>query len=552
MSNAPTAEGTLARLRANAARAGIPLSEEDIQQITAGPFLGNVDAFVNLVQQTPPDTVPDDLKDWADLSATVAVGATDPPSPTTTTMNPRDPFAPLYVVAAAIAAGEVTPTELTELMLARIAQYDDALNAYQLVLADEARAAAKQAETEMAAGRVGGPLHGVPFAIKDLLATAGITTTAGSKVLADWIPTTDATAVRLLKEAGAIIIGKTRMSEFAYNPSSWNVHYGPTHNPWNLEHDTGGSSSGSAAAVAAGLAYGALGSDTGCSIRTPSALCGIVGLKPTFGRISLAGAVSLSWSLDHLGPMTRSVRDAALLLNLLAGYDPADRRTRRGPVPDFTQGLENPDAVRGLRIGAIRDDGWKGTPTTAEALAAWEAGLQALAAAGAEIVDLNFPEMEGLRVIGSPLIGLEAAAYHEQTLRERSHELGDFPRHRIMVSYAYGPTAYTQAQQTRAALRAQSDRLWERCDLLSSPALGYGAPKLSDLPATPLTPAWPGSTLPSTWPGPSCSWAGRLPSTTTRLSMPISGMDSSATGLPGAIGAAVGAVPSATSLRSRL
>ncbi|MCA1723923.1 MAG: amidase, partial [Thermomicrobia bacterium] len=210
----------------------------------------------------------------------------------------------------------------------------------------------------------------------------------------------------------------------------------------------------------------------------PSALCGLVGLKPTHGRISLAGAITLSWSLDHLGPMVRSVRDAALLLNLLAGYDPRDIRTRRGAIPDFTVGLEA--GVRGLRIGAVRDDGSPGDPPTPEAIAAWEAGLDALREAGAEIIDLALPELEDLRVVGSAIIGLEALTYHEPTLRNRPQDLGQFPRDRLMVSYAYGPNADVQAQQMRAMLRARLDRLWERIDLLSTPALAYGAPPLGE------------------------------------------------------------------------
>lgn len=478
MTDIVVTEGTLERLRANATRAGITLSDADVTRIVAGPFLGNVDAFVALVAQTSPDTIPDDLKEWVDLSAMAAIESGSAPQPSAD--DPRDPFAPLHVVAAAIEAGTISPVELTELMLARIARHDPALNAYQLVLAEESRAAAREAEAEIAAGRYRGPFHGVPFALKDLLATAGIPTTAGSKILADWVPDQDATAVRRLREAGAILIGKTRMSEFAYSPSSLNIHYGSTHNPWNLERDTGGSSSGSAAAVAAGLAYGALGSDTGCSIRTPSALCGIVGLKPTFGRISLAGAVTLSWSLDHLGPMTRSVRDAALALNLLAGHDPADRRTRRGPVPDFTRDLDSPASMRGLRVGAIRDDGSPLGAPSAEAVSAWEAGLRALADVGAEIVDLTVPELESLRIVGSPMIGMEATAYHERSLRERPLDLGEFPRDRLMVAYAYGPNDYVRAQQTRAVLRARCEKLWDKVDLLSSPALAYGAPMLGD------------------------------------------------------------------------
>jgi len=480
MSSTTARPETLTRLRANAARAGVHLTDDDLARIAAGAFLSNVDNFSRVIEGVPSDTIPDYLKDWSDHRPTdgPTLASPDDTDAVTGTTDPLDPFAPLHVVAAAIAAGAVSPVALIEVMLERIARYDPALNAYQMVLADGARVAAQEAEREIAAGHYRGPLHGVPVAVKDLLAMAGLPTTAGSKVLADWEPAEDAEAVRRFKEGGAVIVGKTRMSEFAYSPASNNAHYGPTHNPWHLDRDTGGSSSGSAAAVAAGLAYAALGSDTGCSIRTPSALCGLVGLKPTHGRISLAGAITLSWSLDHLGPMVRSVRDAALLLNLLAGYDPRDIRTRRGAIPDFTVGLEA--GVRGLRIGAVRDDGSPGDPPTPEATAAWEAGLDALREAGAEIIDLALPELEDLRVVGSAIIGLEALTYHEPTLRNRPQDLGQFPRDRLMVAYAYGPNADVQAQQMRAMLRARLDRLWERIDLLSTPALAYGAPPLGE------------------------------------------------------------------------
>lgn len=480
MSSTPTAQPeTLARLRANAARAGVRLSEEDLARIAAGPFLGNVDTFARIVARVPPDTIPDLLKEWRD-DGPVGEAAASPAPVAAAGGDPRDPFAPLHVVADAIAARDVSPVALTEATLERIARHDPALNAYQLVMADEARAAAAQAEREIAAGTYRGPFHGVPVAVKDLLATAGFATTAGSKILADWVPDEDAEAVRRLKEGGAVIVGKTRMSEFAYSPASNNAHYGPTRNPWHPEHDTGGSSSGSAAAVAAGLAYLALGSDTGCSIRTPSALCGLVGLKPTHGRISLAGAVTLSWSLDHLGPMVRSVRDEALALNLLAGHDPRDLRTRRGAIPDFAAALDRPGGVRGLRIGAVRDDGSPLGPPDAEATAAWEAGLAALREAGATILDLDLPELEELRIIGSALIGMEALTYHEPHLRDRPQDLGPFPRDRLTIAYAYGPNSYVQAQQVRAVLRARLDTLWERVDLLSTPAVAYGAPELGD------------------------------------------------------------------------
>ena len=413
-----------------------------------------------------------------------------------------DPFAPLHQVAGLLERRALSPVELTGAILARIETLDPALNAYQVVLADQAREQARTAERELAAGRYRGPLHGVPFAVKDLLATAGLPTTAGSKVLAGWVPDEDATAVRLLREAGAVIVGKTRMSEFAYSPASNNAHYGPTHNPWRRGRDTGGSSSGSGAAVAAGLAYAATGSDTGGSIRMPGALCGLVGLKPTYGLVSLAGAVTLSWSLDHLGPMTRTVRDAAIVLTVLAGHDPRDGRTRRAPRRDYTAGLEG--GVRGLRVGAVREDGFAAGPPEPEALAAWEDGLRALRDAGAEIVDLDLPDLEQLRVCGAAILNLEAATYHERTLRERPDDLGPFPRDRLMVAFAYGPTAFVQAQQARAMLRARFDRLWERVDLLSTPAMPHAAPPLGEpstntrytLPFNPL--GWPAIVVPLT------------------------------------------------------
>lgn len=391
-----------------------------------------------------------------------------------------DPYAPLHEVAALIASGQLSPVEVTEASLRRIERLDPQLNAFQARYGDRALDAARRAEREIAGGRYRGPLHGVPVALKDLMETQGIETTAGSKVLAGWLPDEDATAVTRLVAAGAVIAGKTRMSEFAYSPGSNNAHYGPTHNPWDLERDTGGSSSGSGAAVAAGLVYAATGSDTGGSVRIPAALCGVVGLKPTFGLCSLAGAVTLSWSMDHLGPLTRDVRDAALLLNVFAGYDARDTRTRRVPTQDYAAGLGDAAlGARGLRVGAVREDGFGAAPDPG-AVRAWEAALDTLRAAGAEIVDLELPEINALRVCGATIINLEAATYHERTLRERPDDLGRFPFDRLLVAYAYGPTAYTQAQQARAVLRATFDQLWERVDFLSTPAMPYGAPPLGE------------------------------------------------------------------------
>jgi aspartyl-tRNA(Asn)/glutamyl-tRNA(Gln) amidotransferase subunit A len=375
--------------------------------------------------------------------------------------------------------GEVSPVELTEAALARIAERDPLLNAFQLVLADEARAMARQAEAEIAAGNYRGPLHGIPIAVKDLFAMAGTVTTAGSKVLADNRTDFDSAVVERLKAAGAVITGKTKMSEFAYAGSSLNAHYGPTRNPWNPEHDTGGSSSGSGAAVADGLVLGALGSDTGGSIRMPSALCGIVGLKPTFGRNSLYGAVTLSWSLDHCGPMTRTVEDTAIMQAVLAGYDARDPRTRQLPVPDYMAALGR--GVRGLRIGVLRNDGSDQPLATDEVLDAWRRGLNALASAGAELIELDLPEINDLRPLNSCILAGEATAYHEPMLRSRYQDFGEFPRQRLISSYAYGPNVGVRGQQARGELRHKLDRIFEQVDLLSTPTMPYGAPPLATM-----------------------------------------------------------------------
>jgi aspartyl-tRNA(Asn)/glutamyl-tRNA(Gln) amidotransferase subunit A len=244
--------------------------------------------------------------------------------------------------------------------------------------------------------------------------------------------------------------------------------------------------------------FGALGSDTGGSIRIPASLCGIVGLKPTFGRVSLHGAVTLSWSLDHLGPLTRSVADAAIMLEALAGEDPRDPRTRSGPAPvpdDLDAG------VQGLRIGVLGDDGSGGPLAPAEVLAAWRAGLAALERNGAELVELDLPEMQALRTLYRVILAQEAAAYHEPFLRARLNEYGEFPRQRLLASYAYGPNAFVRAEQGRIAVRRRFDAIFERVDLLSTPTMPSGAPPLGVPAATTFTGpfnglGWPAVTVP--------------------------------------------------------
>src|SRR5712691_4497203 len=271
-------------------------------------------------------------------------------------MNDTDlAFASIEEIGKLFRKRKLSPVELTKLMLARIEQLNPKLNAYLTVTAELALAQAQKAERELFAprGRKGqrdrGPLHGIPLSLKDNIYTEGIRTTAGSKILKDFIPQHDAKVVVLLKEAGAILLGKTNMHEFAYGVTSNNPHYGPVRNPWDRERIPGGSSGGSAAAVAAGLCYGSIGTDTGGSIRIPAALCNVVGLKPTFGRVSCYRVIALAPSLDHTGPLARSVYDAAALLNAIDGRAPLDPATVAKPVPDYTRELKR--QLKKLRLG---------------------------------------------------------------------------------------------------------------------------------------------------------------------------------------------------------
>jgi aspartyl-tRNA(Asn)/glutamyl-tRNA(Gln) amidotransferase subunit A len=307
--------------------------------------------------------------------------------------------------------------------------------------------------------------------------------------------------VAKLKAAGAVIVGKTRLSEFAYAPGSNNVHYGSTRNPWNLDHDTGGSSSGSGAAVAAGLVYAALGSDTGGSIRIPASQCGLVGFKPTYGRISLFGAVSLAWSLDHAGPLARSVQDVAIVLDAIQGHDPRDTRTIGVPEPaSLLAALDSGQGFR-PRIGVPRDIEAGAVHCTPAALEAWKQGLRVLEHQGCDLVEIDLPELDDLRLVNSVILVLEAAAFHHRRLAGRFTDYGTFFRRRVLRAFAFVPDAYIQAQQVRSALRAQLDTLFERVDLVSTPTMPAGAPLLGTPAATTFTApfnllGWPAVSVP--------------------------------------------------------
>jgi aspartyl-tRNA(Asn)/glutamyl-tRNA(Gln) amidotransferase subunit A len=389
--------------------------------------------------------------------------------------------------AALVRERRVSPAELTEACLARIEAVEPRLNAFVTVTADIARAQAREAGDEIAAGRYRGPLHGIPVAVKDLFATKGVRTTAGSRILADWIPDEDATVVRRLREAGAVLLGKLGMHEFAYGVSSVNPHFGDVHNPWDTTKIPGGSSGGSAVAVAAGEAYATLGSDTGGSIRIPASLCGCVGLKPTFGRASLFGAVPLAWSLDHPGPLARTVRDVAVATAAIAGFDPRDPISADRPVPDFLAGIDA--GAQTLRIGVPTDHVWdECDPAIAKAV---RAAIEALARAGARVVEIRWPHAAEYAKASSAVLGVEARAYHEGTFPGRSAEYGPLIRSRLASQGDVDAMTYARSMKLLLESRAgAADRDLDGVDVLAMPTVPSRAWTIEEAKDLPRPSEW--------------------------------------------------------------
>jgi len=367
-------------------------------------------------------------------------------------------------LARAIAAKEISPVEVAQAHLDRIAALDPKLKAFITVTADSALAAAKAAEAAVMSGERLGALHGVPLALKDLYCTRGVRTTGGSRILADWVPAEDATVVTRLARAGAVSLGKLNMHEFAFGPEGLNQHYGTAWNPWdaNTHRICGGSSSGSGSAVAAGLCAGTLGSDTGGSIRIPAALCGLSGIKPTYGRVSRAGVLPLAWSMDHVGPMCRSASDCALMLNAIAGYDAQDPSSSVLPAPDFTAALTGD--VKGLRIGVLRTFFLEATGVALRQ--AVEEALKVLEGLGATAHDVNLATAKHAAGASSAVSGAEAYAYHEAWLRERPQEYGDDVRERLRVGAFVSAAEYLKGQRARAKIRDEVNRALEGADVL--------------------------------------------------------------------------------------
>ena len=373
-----------------------------------------------------------------------------------------------------IRSGEISPVEVIEAHLSRIRATEPVLNSFITVLPDEAIAAARQAERDIRAGRYRGPLHGIPVGLKDLFNTGGVRTTSGSRIYDNYIPAEDCTVAARFREAGAILLGKLNMHQFAYGPTGENPDYGHMHNPWDPERVSGGSSGGSGSATAAGQCTITTGSDTGGSIRIPAALCGIVGLKPTYGRVSRHGLTPLAWSMDHPGPMVRTVQDAAITMNVIAGHDPNDVASANLPVPDYTAALTG--EVRGLRIGVPRE--YLEAPMDPEVRQSVNAALEQMETLGAEVVEVEFPEFNDAAAISTTMLMAEATACFRDLLASDGSRLYEPVRLRLEAGLFISAADYLRAQQGRAVFDRAARRLLEDVDLLAGPTEPVTAPPL--------------------------------------------------------------------------
>jgi aspartyl-tRNA(Asn)/glutamyl-tRNA(Gln) amidotransferase subunit A len=375
----------------------------------------------------------------------------------------------------AIRARRISSVEAVSDCLGRIEHWDGRLRAFITLDAEGALAAAKSLDEEIARGRVRGPLHGVPLAYKDLCHVGGLPTSCGTRTAAYFTAEHDATAVSRLRAAGAVTLGKLNMTELAMGPFGDNAHHGHAQNPWRLGRAPGGSSSGSGVAVAAGLALGALGTDTGGSIRLPSACCGITGLKPTYGRVSRAGVMPLSWSNDHVGPMARTVRDAALLLHAIAGRDRLDATSSRHSVPNYAVGLDR--GIAGLRVAVPENFFFQGVdPEMADGV---RGAIRVLETLGARIAEVRVPDPEIMNDVANIISRCESAAVHARLVRERPEEVQPVVRARLELGFRIAAYDYIQALRLRARLTRVFVRdVFAEADLLAAPVIPEPAPLL--------------------------------------------------------------------------
>lgn len=373
----------------------------------------------------------------------------------------------LVELSAEIDAGRASPSDIVDAFLGRIERENQSTNAYITVTGDAARAAAVKASNEIANGGRRGPLHGLPIGHKDLYATSGVLTTGGSEVLADHVPDADSTVVARLADAGMITLGKLNTHEFAYGPTGEGSAAGPTRNPWNLDRITGGSSSGSGAAVAGGLAPVATGSDTGGSIRMPAACCGLTGLKPTYGRVPRTGILPLCWTMDHSGPLARSAQDAAMILQATAGADGKDAAAPDRAVPNYLSTIEN--GVQGLRIGIARRYFFDQAQT--QVTDRVEDALKELEKAGAVLVDVDIAHIEHAAPAALAMYVAEATAYHDDTLDDRAHLYTDTVRMFLELGDQLLAKDYLHAQRFRTLLGQSMAAVLSDVDLIATPGI---------------------------------------------------------------------------------
>jgi aspartyl-tRNA(Asn)/glutamyl-tRNA(Gln) amidotransferase subunit A len=379
-------------------------------------------------------------------------------------------------IAQAIADKRFSSREVTQSCLEAIAEWQPRLNAFMAIEAEEALDAADAADAALAKGNVKGALHGVPLAHKDMYYDAGKVVTCGSKIRRDFVAETTATALQRLKDAGTIRLGSLQMVEFAYGPTGHNSHYGPVHNPWGLDHITGGSSSGSGAAVAARLTFAALGSDTGGSIRMPAHFCGVTGLKTTVGRVSRAGAMPLSQSLDTVGPLARSVEDCALLLGLMAGADPEDPTAIAGPLPDYMAATRAP--IKGLTIGV--PSAFYVDDLDSEVARILEETIAVLKREGANVVTVDLPDQRQLTAACQLVLAVEAAAFHKRWLIERPQDYGPQVLMRLQNGLAIPGVTYLEAMRWRGPALAAHLAAVAGVDAVIAPVAPVAAPTIAE------------------------------------------------------------------------
>ena len=376
---------------------------------------------------------------------------------------------------------KLSPVELTQAYLDRIDRLNGDLGAYITVTAEQALASARTAESEIQAGRYAGPLHGVPIAVKDIISTQGVLTSAGSRVLSDNIPDHDSTIIERLNAAGAPLLGKLNLSEFAIG-GTIDHPYGTPRNPWNTLHSAGGSSSGSAIATSGGLAAGTLGSDTGGSVRGPSAFCGIVGLRPTYGRVTRHAVVPMCWSMDTIGPMTRTVEDCALMLRVIAGYDPRDPSTSADPVPDYTAKLE--DTLRGMRVG-LPDEMFDFDGVDPQVKAGVEKAVTLLEELGVEAERVSLPTSAQSGAVFLAIADVDSAAFHSDWLRTRGDDYDWSTRTRLESASLAPATAYLRAQRARELIRREMLDTLDRYDVIIMPSSPTISPTIESATGSP-------------------------------------------------------------------